>query len=167
MIARRYLKMLTGASIAIVGTTVLVLIGGTGTIASDATNIEPAALPQGQEAAVHPNAGRAVTNEEQGIDSVGGNCFAVVNSNGSLARGNCMVRSAKMGTGWYEVIFNGSVRNCLYSATIGSAGSVGSPPKGQIGVIGRATDVRGVWVETTTSGGSYTNLGFHLAVFCR
>ncbi|MBV9142642.1 MAG: hypothetical protein JO115_17305 [Pseudonocardiales bacterium] len=93
--------------------------------------------------------------------------FAVVNPNGTLAKGFGAVSSKKLATGEYEVIFNRKVRNCAYVATIGLAGSVGASPSGEIAVVGRASNVNGVFVQTFTSAGVTADRGFHLAVHCR
>ena len=92
--------------------------------------------------------------------------WAVVASDGTLARGSAGTTSASIGTGSYEVIFDRDVTGCAYQATNGLTGSAGSPPGGEVGVVGRATNVNGVFVKTRDSAGAETPLGFHLAVFC-
>ena len=90
--------------------------------------------------------------------------FAVVNSDGTLARGHHAVKSDALGTGQYEVIFDSNVRGGAYIASIGLSGSVGASSPGQISVVGRFNNVNGVFIETTDSSGNLANLGFHLGV---
>jgi len=91
--------------------------------------------------------------------------FAVVNSAGTLVRGRGTVSSANLGTGIYQVIFDSNIRQAAYLGTIGLPGASGNSPAGQISVVGRFTDVRGVFVQTFNSSGNPQNLAFHLAVF--
>ena len=99
-------------------------------------------------------------------DDGGGTMYAVVNANGTLARGRRTVSATRLGTGAYEVIFRKDVRKCAYVATIGLSGSAGSSLPGEITVVGRAGNDRGVFVTTHSSGGASADLGFHLAVLC-
>jgi hypothetical protein len=99
--------------------------------------------------------------------NVSGNCFAAVNSNGTSARTNCVVRTARLASGQYEVIFNGSVQGCTYLATVGTVNVTGIPPGGEISVANRENNANGVLVATRTSGGNLADLPFHLGIFCR
>jgi hypothetical protein len=90
--------------------------------------------------------------------------YAVVTANGTLARGRRAVSAARLGTGAYEVVFRKDVRKGAYLATIGLSGSAGSSLPGEITVVGRAGNDRGVFVTTHSSGGAAADLGFHLAV---
>lgn len=93
--------------------------------------------------------------------------WAVVNEDGTLARGFHAVSAAAAGSaGSYEVIFDRNVRNCAYVATIGLSGSSGTPGPGEIGVVGRNGNVNGVFVKTYDSTGAIATRGFHLAVHC-
>jgi hypothetical protein len=92
--------------------------------------------------------------------------FAVVNANGTLARGFRAVSSSKLTTGRYQVIFNRDVSRCAFVATIGLSGSVGAATPGEITVVGRAGNPNGVFVTTHNSGGAFADNGFHLAVHC-
>lgn len=94
--------------------------------------------------------------------------FAVVNTNGTLARG-CGVRSSRKvpgSAGAYEVIFDRNVGDCCYVATIGLSGGINSSPTGQITVVGRFNNANGVFVTTHNSMGSLADRGFHIAVHC-
>ncbi|MGE0136160.1 MAG: hypothetical protein AB7L91_19540 [Dehalococcoidia bacterium] len=93
--------------------------------------------------------------------------YAVVNSDGTLARGFRAQSSQRLATGQYEVRFNRNVRGCAYVASIGLSGAVGASSPGEVTVVGRFGDDRGVFVTTHNSGGAATDLGFHLAVHCR
>lgn len=93
--------------------------------------------------------------------------FAVVNANGTLARGSGATSSSQPeGTGTYEVIFNRNVSQCAFNATIGLAGTTGSSDPGFVNVVGRFTTPNGVFVTTDDTAGTATNLGFHLSVTC-
>jgi hypothetical protein len=95
--------------------------------------------------------------------------FAVVGPDGSLARGSGVLRSRRIrgcSGGCYEVIFKLNVRRCAYLATIGKARPRGVEATGTVTTVGRATDVRGVFLTTTDSSGSFAPRGFHLAVHC-
>jgi hypothetical protein len=91
---------------------------------------------------------------------------AVVNANGTFARGFGVVGTSRLGLGTYQVIFNRNVRLCVYNATIGLAGAAGSSPPGEITVVGRATSVNGVFITTHNSAGAPADRGFHLHVVC-
>jgi hypothetical protein len=93
--------------------------------------------------------------------------YAVVNANGTLARGFRAVSSQKLAVGQYEVIFNRNVRNCAYVASIGLSGAVGASSPGEITVVGRFNNDRGVFVTTHNSAGAAADLGFHIAVHCK
>jgi hypothetical protein len=94
--------------------------------------------------------------------------WAVVNADGTLARGFRVTSTARLGSGGqYEVIFDRNVTRCAYVATIGLSGSVGNSPPGETTVVGRIGVPNGVFVTTGNSAGTQTDLGFHLAVHCR
>jgi hypothetical protein len=90
--------------------------------------------------------------------------FAVVNADGTLARGHHAVSSAHLGTGEYQVIFDSNVRGGAYLATIGLSGSVGASAPGQITVVGRFNNVDGVYITTSNASGVLTDMSFHLGV---
>ncbi len=90
--------------------------------------------------------------------------YAVVNSNGTLARGHHAMRSDRLALGHYEVIFDSNVRGGAYIATIGLSGSSQFSPPGQITVAGRLNNVNGVFITTSDATGKPTDLGFHLGV---
>lgn len=90
--------------------------------------------------------------------------FAVVNSNGSLARGFGVLSSARLGTGTYQVVFSHDVTGSAYVGTIGLTGSLGTSPSGEIAVVGRAGIPSGVFVQTFNSAGAAADRAFHLSV---
>jgi hypothetical protein len=92
--------------------------------------------------------------------------FAVVNFDGSLARGYGTLSSKHEGVGSYQVLFKRGLRKCAYVATLGTAGSTGVPPTGYAGVVGRNGHVNGVYVQTFDQSGSLKDEGFHLVVSC-
>jgi hypothetical protein len=119
-------------------------------------------LPQAAESQP-PDANVAARSDDDGDVTI---LHAVVNSNGTLARGHKAVSATRLGTGAYEVVFRKDVRRCAYLATIGLSGSAGSSLPGEITVVGRSGNDRGVFVTTHSSGGASADLGFHLAVHC-
>ncbi|RKR87629.1 hypothetical protein BDK92_1920 [Micromonospora pisi] len=90
--------------------------------------------------------------------------FAVVNANGTLARGFGVVSSTRLATGQYQVAFTHDVRGSAYVGTLGLSGSVGASPSGEIAVVGRAGLINGVFVQTFASTGTASDRGFHLAI---
>ena len=93
--------------------------------------------------------------------------FAVVNSDGSLARGYGVASSAPDGSpGDFQVVFKRGLRKCAYVATLGSAGSTGGGPLGETDVVGLSGNKMGVFVQTRDSTGALAPSGFHLIVSC-
>jgi hypothetical protein len=93
--------------------------------------------------------------------------FAVLNPDGSRARGFGAVSSQRFAVGQYEVVFNRDVTGCAYIATIGLSGSSGASPSGEITVVGRFGNANGVFLTTHDSAGNFADRGFHLAVHCQ
>lgn len=91
---------------------------------------------------------------------------AVVDSDGSLARGAGAVSSARLGTGQYEVIFNRDVRDCTYGATVGSAATGGLAPSAASPARRLGQD-NGVFVRVSAgTTGNNIDRPFHLTAFC-
>lgn len=92
--------------------------------------------------------------------------WAVVERDGTLVRGRNVIRSAKVGTGQYEVVFTEDMTQGVYVATIGRPG-IATEPAGEIGVAlrcclsGSETD-HGVWIDTHDSSGAYSDRAFHV-----
>lgn len=99
--------------------------------------------------------------------------WAVIERDASLVRGRNVVRTAKLGTGVYEVFFTGDVSNGVFVATIGRPGIATEPP-GQITVALRCCpgfgafqpfdDNKGVWIQTFDPSGNPADRSFHLIV---
>jgi len=90
--------------------------------------------------------------------------YAVVRSNGTLARGFEAVSAAHLGTGVYQVIFAHDITGSGYLGTVGLDTDSGESPSGQIAVVGRAGAANGVFVQTFDAAGNPADRGFHLAV---
>ena len=94
---------------------------------------------------------------------------AVVNVDGSLARGRGAVSSSQLGVdGQYEVVFNRDVSNCAYVASGGEATTL--PPDDAVvfTVAPRDGNVNAVFVQEwdgVLGRDSYSS-GFHLVVVC-
>jgi hypothetical protein len=97
--------------------------------------------------------------------------WAVVNSDGTLARGKGAVSATALGVGngLYGVRFDRDVRRCVYTATIGRSAD-GVEPPGEITVallaVPPGQPTNGVFVTTHNSAGTSENRGFHLALNC-
>lgn len=93
--------------------------------------------------------------------------FAVVNSDGSLARAGCPgTTSTQLATGEYQVSFPRDITACGFIGTIGLSSFSGSTPPGMITVVGRLGNPDAVFVETANAAGTLTSQGFHLSVQC-
>jgi hypothetical protein len=92
--------------------------------------------------------------------------WAVVRRDGTNARRRGVVSSTRLATGQYQVLFLDNVRNCAYTATIGDFDASGVETPGEITTVGRITDVRGVFVTTHNSAGTFQDRSFHLLVSC-
>jgi hypothetical protein len=92
--------------------------------------------------------------------------WAVVNSDGSLARGSNTTGGIHLGTGIYEVDFANSVKSCVYTATIGQPGSDGTNVPGTVTVAGRGNNANGVYIRTYDQSGASSDSPFHLNVRC-
>ena len=92
--------------------------------------------------------------------------WAVVSSDGRLARDKGARDANRLRTGNYEVIFERNVRSCAYVATIGLPGAEGMASPGQISTVGRLGARNGVFVATQNSSGGRASRGFHLVVNC-
>jgi hypothetical protein len=90
--------------------------------------------------------------------------YAVVRSNGTLARGFEAVSAAHLGTGVYQVIFAHDITGSAYLGTLGLDTDSGESPAGQIAVVGRFDIANGVFVQTFDAAGNPADRGFHLAV---
>jgi len=92
--------------------------------------------------------------------------FAVVDSDGTLVRGSNGTSASNQGTGAYEVLFANTVRQCVFTASTGSAGSNGQNFPGFVTVAAREGNIRGVYVTTYDIAGNPADFAFHLNVRC-
>jgi hypothetical protein len=90
--------------------------------------------------------------------------FAVVNSNGVKARSTTGVKSARLNTGEYRVIFRANVSKCAHSATVGSP-TTAQTQGGSARTASLAGNPRGVHVRIGQQGGA-VDRPFHLIVLC-
>jgi hypothetical protein len=90
--------------------------------------------------------------------------WAVVNSNGTIARSSGTVSSAAFSAGFYEVIFNRDISNCAYVGSLGDAG--GSTVLGFFSAVRRGGNANGIFVETGNTAGAATAEPFHVAILC-
>jgi len=100
------------------------------------------------------------------IVSQDGPLWAVVNSDGTLARGAGVESVTPDTEGNYIVGFVKDVTLCAYTATLGSSGSTGVPVDGTATVVGAFDQPSGVYVTTYNQAGAETDRGFHLLVTC-
>lgn len=89
--------------------------------------------------------------------------FAVINGNGTIARGCQVVSAFRFSTGTYQVIFTHDLTGSAYLGTIGIPNPSVSPP-GIIVVAPRAGAPNGVFVQTFNPAGVLADLSFHLGI---
>jgi hypothetical protein len=92
--------------------------------------------------------------------------IAVVDADGTLARGRGATGTVHTDTGIYEVDFKKDVSACGYTATIGMSGEAGGSPPGTVTVVGRSGTPNGVYIQTFNQKGHAADLGFHLILAC-
>lgn len=92
--------------------------------------------------------------------------WAVVNTNGSLARGSGVTASTRPVPAQYTVTFNRDVSKCAYIAVAGNATSGANPPNNFAAVTPGVSNVNAVFVEMRDHEGFDDDASFHLAVFC-
>lgn len=90
--------------------------------------------------------------------------WAVVAADGTIERSFGVTGVAKTGTGFYDVGFDVDFEPSQYCAFVVGLGSVGTADDGQIAT--RSAPGSGVYVQTYDSGGTASDQGFHLAIFC-
>lgn len=113
------------------------------------------------------NTGAPVAGMSAGPDITKKDRSAVINADGSIARGKGIVSvTHSAGAGSYIVFFNKNVTACNFQGTIGLSGSSGTSARGFITVVGAAAGDTGVFVTTDDVAGSPAERGFHLYVGC-
>lgn len=90
--------------------------------------------------------------------------WAVVNANGTLARGSHVASAAALSPGIDEVVFDRDVTGCAYVASVGDPGFGAN--FGFVSVSKRGGKPNGVFVEIANTAGTITALPFAVAVFC-
>lgn len=90
--------------------------------------------------------------------------FAVVNSDGTLARGSGVTSASQVSPGAYAVIFDRNVNGCVYTATVGTP--VNNEVARGVADVAVLYDSYGVFVETHDFAGNLADRPFHLMVFC-
>lgn len=90
--------------------------------------------------------------------------WAIVNADGSVARGSHVASAINLSSGNYVVDFDRAVRKCTFTATLGDAND-GSLP-GYVTVAAANEQKAGVYVVTFDQHGAPTDRGFHLNVRC-
>jgi hypothetical protein len=111
-------------------------------------------------------AATAASMAASAVASPGPDFTAVVDSDGTLARGLNATGATHLQTGVYEVAFSKDVSGCGYTATIGLSGSVGSSGFGTVNVAKRSGKKKAIFVQTFDTSGDPADLGFHVIVAC-
>jgi hypothetical protein len=92
--------------------------------------------------------------------------FAVVNSNGTLARGRGVTSVSRIGTGQYDVRFSRNITACTWEGTVGLGGFGGAAAPAIITVAGRIGTNNGLFVTTHGTTGAAADAPFHALVVC-
>jgi hypothetical protein len=100
------------------------------------------------------------------VDCPGSTLWAVVNADGTLARGAGVTGAAAIGTGIYEVTFDRDLRGCTYVATPGGPTATTILPQALAFTASGHNSASGVYVETKAPAGGLTAFPFHLSVRC-
>ena len=98
-------------------------------------------------------------------DSVAGEFFAMVASDGSLVRGTPGVTSKNEGTGTFRVIVGTPTEDCFTVATLGG-NNPGGNNLGEISVNPSSTNKESFWIDTANTAGTLTNQPFTLYARC-
>ena len=110
--------------------------------------------------------GASASGKDQAPKPQKGTTWAVVNSDGTLARQTKEITGVlRIAMGQYRVFAKGDVRNCAYLATAGDAG-LGVPPRTYVDVAQGFFDTRSTFVETYDSTGARVDSDFYLAILC-
>jgi hypothetical protein len=120
--------------------------------------------PTGPAGAAGPAGSAGATGATGATGPAGTPLWAVIGSDGSLARGQGVTSTSHVGAGSYDVVFNQDVDKCGYMATIGPSGT--GTASGDVDVASLLGNTKGIYVETRDSGGTLTDRPFHLAVVC-
>jgi hypothetical protein len=91
---------------------------------------------------------------------------AVVTSGGVPVRGRNLVSSTHLGLGTYEVIFDQDVRQCAYTATVGSPAAAFSTLPLTISTASRAGNADGAFIFIHDAAGAAVDHAFHIVARC-
>ena len=94
--------------------------------------------------------------------------FAVINADGTRARGRAVASTKHIDTGVYEVLFQRRITTCGWSGTVGFGQTPfnGSTGPVMISVSGRSATNNGVFVQTWNGAGTPADLPFTVVVVC-
>jgi hypothetical protein len=142
-----------------------VALAGSATAIQGSRGIKADDLATGSVGKRAIRAGGVGQSELGGTSANGLRLWAVIDTDGSLVRGDGVSSSTRASTGAYHIVFTRNVRSCAYLATIGRTGAEVAEP-GEIGTGGLPETVRGIWVRTRDSGGDLSDRSFHVAINC-
>jgi TolA-binding protein len=149
------------AKVATLQTTVNTIQGQVSALQGDITTL------QGQVSTLQ---GQVGTLQGQVTDLQGQNNWAVVGSDGTVARNSGAPGSVTVthtaSTGIYEVVFSKDVSMCAYTATLGDTTTTVPAPVGFVSVSGDSGNVDGVIVQTYDTSAVATDASFHVYVSC-
>ena len=136
-----------------VAMTAVLLVGGATTAAAAGSPNDPAPVGDTRAAATA---------------TVPARVFAVINANGTKARGTAVASTKHIDTGVYEVLFRRNITTCGWSGTVGFGQNPfnGSTGPVMISVSGRSATNNGVFVQTWNGSGTPTDLPFTVVVIC-
>lgn len=92
--------------------------------------------------------------------------FAVLHSDGTLARGKGVVSTNRLAGGAYDVRFTRRIGRCAWFATVGQHNFSGSSGAGYATITGRRDTKNGMFVETYDGSGVRTDLPVHVMAMC-
>lgn len=92
--------------------------------------------------------------------------YAVVGSDGAVARGKHVLSAFRQQTGTYQVIFDHDVSQCTFTATAGSVSNGLTTSPSELTVAGLILRKNGVFVKSISRTGAAVDGSFHLAVDC-
>jgi hypothetical protein len=137
-----------------------VVLAGTalvvGGLASNGAFASGPAQPKDAGRASHATVGAVVASR----------VFAVVNSNGTLARGRGVTSVTRFGTGQYAIRFSRNIGACAWEGTIGLGVFGSSAAPGFITVQGLIGTNNGLFVTTHRTTGAAGDAPFHALVVC-
>jgi hypothetical protein len=92
--------------------------------------------------------------------------WAVVRSDGTVARSASSASVSHLGVGRYEVAFNQNVTDCAYLASVGDPADALPTSPGLVFTASGHSGSNDVYVETKNPGGGLADWPFHLALSC-